>query len=102
MTKRCLIEVTEFRAIGSYENGWQLMRRNKKTDKETKRPTGGYTEWVAYRWFNTFEKGCAELERELQRTCGATTFTELLRASEKIHAMILETLERAELPTVET
>jgi hypothetical protein len=41
------------------------------------------------------------LERELQRMSGATTFTELMRASERIHEMMLETLAAAKLPSVD-
>ena len=98
--KKCLIEVTEFRAISSDSNQWMLMKRNKKLDKETKQPIGGYTEWVSYSYPATFKQACAALEAELQRMCGATTFTELMRSSERIHAMMLETLERAELPAI--
>lgn len=102
MNKGCHIEVTEFRAIASDQDQWKLLKRNKKIDKETGKPAGGYSEWISYSYYTSFGKAAAALEQELQRMCGATTFTELLRASEKIHAMMLETLERGELPRVQS
>ena len=101
MTERCFIEVTELRAISSDRDNWMLMKRTKKTDKATGKPTGGYSEWSSYKYPSTFERACAMLERELQRTSGSTTFTELMRASERIHQMMLETLDAARLPSVE-
>jgi len=100
MDKGVFIEVTEYRAISSDAKQWMLMRRNKKVDKDTGQPSGGYTEWAHYSYPSTFKSAAAKLEQELFRTCGATTFTELKRRSERIHAMMLETLKAAELPHV--
>ena len=99
-SNQTFIEVTEFRAIGGEQRNWELLKRNKKLDKETKQPIGGYTEWVAYSYPSSFESACAKLEQELIRTCGAQTFTELRRMAERIHAMMLETLEAAKLPGI--
>ncbi len=98
--KDVFIEVTEFRAISSDSKQWILMRRNKKVDRETKQAVGGYTAWVSDNYQSSFEKAAASLERELQRTCGAQTFTELRRMSERIHEIMLETLDVAKLPSV--
>ncbi len=98
--KHCVIEITETRAIASDDRQWVLMKRNKRVDKESKVPVGGYTQWVSYSYPGKFETAAAALEAELQRTCGATTFTELMRISERIHAMMLETLDAAKLPSV--
>lgn len=98
--KHVFIEVTEFRAISSDSKQWMLMRRNPKVDKETKKAVGGYTEWLGYSFSGSFEVSAATLERELQRTCGARTFTELRRMSERIHAMMLEMLDVAKLPSI--
>lgn len=100
MSKGCLIEVTEFRAIGSDANSWLLLRRNKAVDKETKKPIGGYTTWTAYKYPHSFEVAAATLEEELIRTCGATTFTELKRSAERIHAIMLETLDAGKLASL--
>ena len=101
MSKPVFIEVTELRAISSDRDNWMLMKRAKKTDKETGKPTGGYGDWVPYKYPTTFEYAMAKLERELQRTCGAQTFTELSRLSHQIHQHMLDTLEAAKLPGVE-
>ena len=69
--KRCLIEITETRAIGSDINGWMLLKRNKKKDKETGKAVGGYTEWASYSYPVSFERCAESLEEELIRTCGA-------------------------------
>ena len=100
--KRVFIEVTELRAISSDRDNWMLMKRTKKTDKETGKPTGGYSDWHSYKYPPTFEIAMASLERELQRTCGAQTFTELSRMSNQIHQHMLDTMEAAKLPSVET
>ncbi len=63
--ERCLIEVTETRAIGSDRDTWMVMKRTKKQDKVTGKAIGGYSEWVAYKYPVTFE-GCADyIEKEL-------------------------------------
>jgi len=95
--KRCLIEITELRAIGSDQNGWMVMKRTKKKDKDTKQPTGGYSEWVAYKYPSSFEGCVAYLEEEMIRMSGSSTLTELRRAAERIHAMMLEILEKGKL-----
>lgn len=98
--KQVFIEVTDTRAISSDAKQWMLMRRNRKTDPATKQQVGGYTEWLAYSWPVTFH-GCAvKLEEELQRTCGASTFTELNRMCDKIHKLMVETLDAGKLPSV--
>lgn len=94
---RCLIPITELRAIGSDNNGWMVMKRTKKVDKETRQPIGGYSEWVSYKYPVSFERSAAYLEGELIRTSGATTLTELRRTAERIHAMMLEILAEGKL-----
>jgi hypothetical protein len=98
--KRVFIEVTDTRAISSDAKQWMLMRRNKKVDKNTQQPVGGYTEWTAYSYPSSFEFAAAGLEKELQRTCGAQTFTELRRMADHIHKLMLKTLDAAKLPSV--
>lgn len=95
MDKRCLIEVTEYRAISSDPSQWMLMKRNKKVDKDTGQPIGGYTDWVAYSYYGSFEQAAKALEDQLIRMCGATTFTELRRTAAKIHAQLMEVLDAA-------
>lgn len=97
--KRVFIEVTELRAISSDRDNWMLMKRTKKTDKATGRPTGGYSDWASYKYPTTFESAMAMLERELQRTCGAQTFTELSRMANQIHQHMLDTMKAAKLPS---
>jgi len=92
--KKVFIEVTELRAIQSDSLQWMLLKRTKKTDKTTGNPTGGYSKWESYKYFTEYEQAVAYLEGELIRQCGATTFPELMRSAEKIHAMLLETHER--------
>ena len=100
--KRVFIEVTDTRAISSDAKQWMLMRRNRKVDKVTGQLVGGYTEWSSYSYPSTFEKAAAALERELQRTCGAQTFTELTRMCDKIHKLMLETLDAGTLPSIKS
>ncbi len=95
--KPCFIEVTELRAIKSDASQWMLMKRTKATDKATKQPTGGYSEWYSYKYHSQFEQAVASLEKELVRMSGASTFHELQRNAEKIHQLILDTLERAKV-----
>ena len=95
--KDCFIEVTELRAIRSSSDCWMLMKRTKLTDKATKKPIGGYSDWSPYKYFADFDKAAVALEQELIRRSGATTFAELSRFAEKIHAMMLETLERGKV-----
>lgn len=95
--KPCFIEVTELRAIKSDANQWMLMKRTKATDKATGKPTGGYSEWYSYKYHGEFEHACAALEKELVRMSGATTFHELQRNAEKIHQLILDTLDKAQV-----
>lgn len=97
MSKRTLIEITETRAISGDSMNWMAMKRNKRTDKDTGKPIGGYTEWISYSYHATFEQVAAHIEREMIRTCGASTLTELRRAAERIHEMILETLKEGKL-----
>ena len=98
--KRNLIEITELRAIGSDQNGWMVLKRTKKKDKATGKATGGYSSWVSYKYPDNLKKCAAYIEGEMIRTAGATTLTELHRAAERIHAMMLEILEKAEVPHV--
>jgi len=84
------VQVTEFRAIHAYTYGWQLMKRTKKSG-------GGYSNWVSYCYQSELKKCAAELEQELIRECGAETMTELRRLSERIHEMMLETLDKGKL-----
>lgn len=93
--KTCFIEVTELRAIKSDPNQWMLMKRTKKTDKATGKPTGGYSTWESYKYFGEFEQCAKYLEGELIRMSGATTFPELVRSAKQIHIMLMETLEIA-------
>lgn len=93
--KHCFIEVTELRAIKSDPLQWMCMKRTKKTDKATGKPTGGYSEWASYKYFGEYEQAVKYLEGELIRASGATTFTELVRSAKKIHAMLLEIHEKA-------
>ena len=97
MAKRTLIEITETRAIAADRDNWMIMKRNKRTDKETGDPIGGYTEWHSYKYPSSFERCAAYLEEELIRTCGASTLTELRRLAERIHEMIQETLKEGKL-----
>ena len=91
------IEVTELRAIKSDASNWMLMRRTKKTDKDTGKPSGGYSTWEAYKYPSTYQSAVRILEEELIRTSGASTLTELLRSAKKIHAMLMEIEEKARL-----
>jgi hypothetical protein len=97
MEKRCLIEITETRAIGSSTTDWSVMKRTKLTDKATKNPSGGYSEWGAYAFFSSYENAAQYLEGELIRTCGATTLPALMRSAKNIHEMLLEIHEKARL-----
>jgi hypothetical protein len=92
-----LIEITELRAIGSDGNGWQVLKRTKKRDKDTKQPSGGYSDWVPYKYPVNFGRAAWLLEEEMIRTCGATTLTELRRSAERIHQMMLEIIKKGEL-----
>jgi len=100
--KNCLIEVTELRAIGSDLNQWTVLRRTKSRDKETGKPTGGYSDWGAYKYFagdrerSGLQNAIRYLEGELLRTSGATTFPELRRMAKQIHDMMMETVAAAE------
>lgn len=96
MTRRTLIEITETRAISADPMNWMAMRRNKKTDKAGK-PVGGYTEWAPYSYHATFEQVAAHIEREMIRTCGASTLTELRRSAKQIHEQIKEVLQEGKL-----
>lgn len=96
MSKRVFIEVTDLRAISSDPMQWLVMKRNKTKDKETGNPTGGYTEWVSYKYLSSFGAAASSLEEELIRSCGAQTFTELHRAAAKIHEQLKETFTLAE------
>lgn len=95
--KRVFIEVTELRAISSDTSQWMLMKRTKKTDKATGKPTGGYSEWQSYKYYGKYEQAVASLENELIRTSGAQTFTELHRSGKKIHAMLLEIHDKSKI-----
>ena len=95
--KPCFIEVTELRALKSDANQWMLMKRTKKTDKNTGKPVGGYSEWASYKYHAEFERAVASLEKELVRMSGASTFAELVRNAEKIHQLILDTLDKAQV-----
>lgn len=97
MDKRCLIEVTEYRAIGSDRDNWMLLKRTKKTDKETGKPIGGYSDWISYKYYATFEQAARALEDQLIRMCGATTFPELRRSAKQIHEQLLEVLDVAKM-----
>lgn len=92
------IEITELRAISSDRRNWMLMKRTKKTDKKTGKPTGGYSKWSSYYYPNTFKKAAVELENELVKCCGAGSFAELHRLADHIHDNMTETLKLAELP----
>ena len=94
--KRCLIPITELRAIGSDRYTWSVMKRTKKTDKAGN-PAGGYSEWVAYKWPLTFQACAVYIEEESIRTSGSTTLTELYRVSERLHGISLDTLDAATL-----
>ena len=94
--KRCLIPITELRAIGSDRYTWSVMKRTKKTTKAGN-PAGGYSEWVSYKWPLTFQDCAKYIEGESIRTCGAGTLTELNRTAERLHAITLETLAAAKL-----
>lgn len=95
--KRCFIEVTELRAIQSDTNQWMLCKRTKKMDKATGKPTGGYSEWASYKYFNEYEQAVKYLESELIRASGATTFPELVRSARKIHEMLLEIHDKSRI-----
>jgi len=95
MDKPCFIEISELRAISSDRDNWMVMKRTKKMDKETGKPSGGYSNWVAYKWPSDFNACVALLEGEFKRMSGSTTLTELNRAAKKIHEQMLETLELA-------
>lgn len=95
--KPVFIEVTELRAIKSDREQWMLMKRTKKTDKATGKPTGGYSEWESYKYFGQYEQCVKCLEGELIRASGATTFPELVRSAERIHAMLVEIHDKTRL-----
>lgn len=95
--KPCFIEVTELRAIKSDPNQWMLVKRTKKTDKDTGKPTGGYSTWESYKYFTDFDQAVGYLHGELVRGSGSTTFTELERASKKLRAHLEDLLERAKV-----
>lgn len=95
--KKCLIEVTELRAIGSDRDNWMVLKRTKKKDATTGKPSGGYSEWASYKYPTSFEHAASLIEEELIRTSGSTTLTELRRAAERIHAMMLEILKEGKL-----
>ena len=96
ISRSVLIEVTDTRAIGSDTQQWTLMRRNLKTDKVTKSPSGGYSTWTSYGYHSKFGLAAAALEEELIRECGATTFTELSRLARQIHDQLKEIFTLAE------
>lgn len=96
MKKLTFIEVTELRAISADMYQWKLMKRNRKTDKKTQKDIGGYSDWVSYSYHPELGDAAKYLEKELQKTCGAQSFTELARMAERIHEMMKETFTLAE------
>jgi len=93
---KVFIEVTETRAISSDRDNWMLMRRSKKRDKVTGDAVGGYSEWTSYKYPTELGHAAVMLEKELIRTCGAQTFTELHRMANHIHDLFKETFDLAE------